>query len=366
MLSTALLLVTVHARWPSADQIVNNETNETEFEVYVLPTPPPTKPKSQVNVAVPITSAVASAPDPSALKAAMQASLAAQGQTVNLNDIQTVVEYVVAQEFTFGAGVTVTEAVAKRSVGVTFSVSAENVEVTIVVSRRLQGTNTLGRRLAGTTVNAAIKVNDPTKADSIKTQGADTSAISQQLASNYATEHQALTGTAIPVPSVSAAAPALEMVISYEISSQTGTAVEAPSTTNLQTAFQNQGGSLAAVSSSISVATPAPTSAPTAAPTPLPLGQTFAPTALPTKAPTGTPTKTPTKTPTGMPTKTPTNTPVTAPPSLAPTVATTTPAPAPEGISESAAFSLQFSFGVNRVPVVCTVTAAALVMAVAP
>merc|ERR1712232_1055588 len=279
-----------------------------------------------------------SIPDIAALKAAMKKSLENEDKTVTLDQIEAVVEFQVEQSFTFPAGVLVNENFAKKAAASTFSVDEVNVAVMISQVRRLRGET--GRRLAGIRVDAIIKTNDAEKADTMKATGADTSAVATAFATNFATAYNAdptYSGNAISPPTITAAAPSLAMEVTYKIvsTSATGGVVDPPAATNLKAEFTNQGGNLATVSSTMTVATPAPTSPPTMMPTPLPAGGTHAPTSMPT---TSMPTPMP-PTPAPPTPAPPADTP--APPTPAPApdtpMNTTTPAPAPKG-GESAAF----------------------------
>merc|ERR1712232_687690 len=267
---------------------VQNETNETEIMLVVPPTPMPTMPTAEVKVVVALTgSAAASVPDTAQLKAAMVASLATEGTTVSADQIQTVVEYEVKQTFTFPAGMQVSPTVAKKAAATTFGVAENMVEVTITPasSRRLQGQ--AGRRLAGAAVDATIKTTDPVAADTMKATGASTTSVATAFATAFATAHNEVTGNTISAPVIQAAQPTMEMEISYKIvsSSPSATAVVPPQATALKQAFTAQGGTLATVSSTMTVATPAPTMMPTMMPTPLPAGATHMPTNMPTPMP---------------------------------------------------------------------------------
>merc|ERR1712232_985359 len=307
---------------------VQNETNETEIMLVVPPTPMPTMPTSEVKVVVALTgSAAASVPDTTQLKAAMVESL---GGTVSADQIQTVVEYEVKQTFTFPAGMQVSPTVAKKAAATTFGVAENMVEVTITPasSRRLQGQ--AGRRLAGAAVDATIKTTDPVAADTMKATGASTTSVATAFATAFATAHNEVTGNTISAPVIQAAQPTMEMEISYKIvsSSPSATAVVPPQATALKQAFTAQGGTLATVSSTMTVATPAPTMMPTMMPTPLPAGATHMPTNMPTPMPTMMP-------PTPAP-------PTPAPPMVTTTAMMTTTATAPKG-TESAAFNTKVS-----------------------
>ena len=108
--------------------------NETEYDVYVLPTPMPTVATSEVTVSSTVASAVASKPDEAKLVKAMVAAIAAGGGSVSAEDISTVVQYGVKQSFSFPEGVEVTEEVAKDAFANTFEVAPEAVTVTITAA----------------------------------------------------------------------------------------------------------------------------------------------------------------------------------------------------------------------------------------
>jgi hypothetical protein len=174
-------------RFPTMKQAMMNETNETEFDVYMLATPPPTAVTSQITVSAVITSAAASAPDVTALKEAMLAGLLEGGQDVTAADIEAVVSYAVKQGFTFPAGVTVVLETATEAIALSFGVAASQVKLVITSGRRLRN----GRSLQGaaTQVEATIQVNDPTAADALKVLADDTAAIATTLKAKYQEAH---------------------------------------------------------------------------------------------------------------------------------------------------------------------------------
>lgn len=270
--------------YPTLVQLESNETNETEFAVYMLPTPMPTKPRSSVTVTATITSAADAAPqDMRVLAEAMAKALEKGGTNVSADNIMAKVNYKITQEFTF-AGVAPTREVATRAAAKTFNVREDMVEV-VNQSRRL----TDGRRLSGSRILVTIKVGDPEKADEINTQGNNTDAVANAFLQSYVTSYEEMEKISIPVqPTVDAKKPVMKMDISYTIMSPTTTAVTAPSQKNVKDAFEEkaaEGGAAAAGLSSIAQAASVETPSPTLAPTPLPAGQTAAPTSAPTWPP---------------------------------------------------------------------------------
>lgn len=318
-------------RFRSPEQMIMNETNETEYEVYMLPTPMPTKPISQVQVSTKLSGkATDSIPDVKDLAQAMVSSL---GANVKLEDVTATVEYTLSTTFTF-ATIVPTKDVATKAMADLYKVDEKMVEVTITAMRRLRGQQ---RRLAGATVKAEIKVQDAAKVDSLAEKGKDLATIQAQFAATYVEAHKAVTGQTITKPDVTAATPEVQMDIKYEITSTTATSVAIPSPTALKAAFEANA-DLKALAATLTLATPAPTAAPTA----LPAGDTFMPTRAPTFAPETTtmmPVATPGPTMMSAATPVPTDASSTTMEATAPTPApnTTMMAPAPKGKSESGA-----------------------------
>jgi len=146
----------------------------------------------------------------------------------SLDEIVTMVRFKVEQSFTF-PGVDVTDTVARSAVAKTFEVAEDDVTIEISHIRRLSGT--AGEtQLAGSDVDISIKIDGPTRADTIKAKCMDTIAVSQAFAQAYVISHSEAAGNEIRAPEVTADAPSMEIEIDFTIKGASEIVTEKPET----------------------------------------------------------------------------------------------------------------------------------------
>ena len=108
------------------------------------------------------------------------------GDDVKPEDVVVVIVFAIEQTLSFGAGVTITEDVAKNAFAESYKTTEDKVDVTITALRRLQGPSFLERHLAaGTDVKARIRTVNAQEADRMNAIGANTTAIEKDFKNNY-------------------------------------------------------------------------------------------------------------------------------------------------------------------------------------